>query len=38
MKITVDSFSDMAIDSPFMRYDDSNEPSKVETVLGSGEG
>ncbi|KAL8048820.1 hypothetical protein ABFX02_07G091800 [Erythranthe guttata] len=37
VKLTVDSFSDLAIDSPFMRYVDSNELSVVEKLLGSGE-
>ncbi|KAK6146320.1 hypothetical protein DH2020_020189 [Rehmannia glutinosa] len=37
VKPTVDSFSHLTIDSPFMRYKDSNEPSKVEKLLGSGE-
>ncbi|KAI3470154.1 hypothetical protein Pfo_026817 [Paulownia fortunei] len=37
VKLTVDSFSHLGIDSPFMRYKDSNEPSKVEKLLGSGE-
>ncbi|KAK4406256.1 3beta-hydroxysteroid-dehydrogenase/decarboxylase isoform 3 [Sesamum angolense] len=33
---TVDSYSHLAVDSPFMICKDSNEPSKVEKLLGSG--
>ncbi|KAL6548572.1 hypothetical protein OROGR_008993 [Orobanche gracilis] len=37
LNLTVHSFSRSTVDLPFTRYKDSNEPSKVEQLLGSGE-
>ncbi|GER32737.1 3-beta hydroxysteroid dehydrogenase/isomerasefamily protein [Striga asiatica] len=37
VKLTVESFSHLTVDSSFTRYKDSNVPSKVEKLLGSGE-
>ncbi|GFP95795.1 3beta-hydroxysteroid-dehydrogenase/ decarboxylase isoform 3 [Phtheirospermum japonicum] len=36
VKLTVDSFSHLTVDSSFTRYKDSDEPSKVEKLLGGG--
>ncbi|XP_051116824.1 3beta-hydroxysteroid-dehydrogenase/decarboxylase, partial [Andrographis paniculata] len=36
LKLTAHAFSDLAIDSPIMRYKDFNKPSKVERLLGNG--
>ncbi|EPS72605.1 hypothetical protein M569_02149, partial [Genlisea aurea] len=36
VRLTVDSFSHLAVDSPLMRYKDSIERSKVEQLLGNG--
>ena len=38
MTLTVDSFSDVAIEPIFMRYRCSDEPSKIEKLLGGGQG
>ncbi|KAL8479524.1 hypothetical protein ACS0TY_026426 [Phlomoides rotata] len=37
VKLTVDSFSNLAIDSPLMRYKDINGLSKIEKLLGRGQ-
>ncbi|XP_042028353.1 3beta-hydroxysteroid-dehydrogenase/decarboxylase-like [Salvia splendens] len=37
MTLTVDSFSDLAIEPVFMRYRCSDEPSKIEKLLGGGQ-
>ncbi|CAA0839358.1 3beta-hydroxysteroid-dehydrogenase/decarboxylase isoform 3 [Striga hermonthica] len=37
VKLTVDSFSHLTVDSAFMRYKEFNELSTVEKLLGSGE-
>ncbi|CAA0833272.1 3beta-hydroxysteroid-dehydrogenase/decarboxylase isoform 3 [Striga hermonthica] len=37
VKLTIESFSHLTVDPSFTRYKDSNVPSKVEKLLGSGE-
>lgn len=36
--LTVDAFSNLAIDSAYLRYKTIDEPSKIEKLLGGGQG
>ena len=38
MRLTVDSFSNLAVEPAFMRYGCSDEPSKIEKQLGGVQG
>ncbi|XP_057781533.1 3beta-hydroxysteroid-dehydrogenase/decarboxylase [Salvia miltiorrhiza] len=37
MRLTVDSFSDLAVEPAFMRFRCNDEPSKIEKLLGGGQ-